>query len=264
MRLRSPHPAVSAAALACAALLTAAMVVPQREARGEAKPFCSLIPAWDSRGEGPYVLGTAKADTVAVSRPARPLHEEPGLRLDPTWVPYGQVVEVARVGGPGADSLERVFARRGSRRVVVVPWAHTSSCETSPWNHASARFAPVGREALWTAELRPEEGWTDGMPTFDAWVARFQPYPYGPGLTRGTYGAPRAEWLSAAEYFELYGTLPVWRRGETLRRTPELRKWREDHPELATRHPASTIYRNLLEQERSRPEEAAAPDSAAP
>jgi hypothetical protein len=241
MRLRSPHPAVSAAALACATLLTAAIVVPPREARGEAAAFCSIVLPWDSRGAGPFFLGKGTADSMPVRMPEAEVsgdagHAGPGGRR----APYGQVVEVVRTGGELADSLERVFARRGSRRVVVVPWDHDDTCAASFWMR-SVLFAPRSA-GVFTTALRPDTAWTDGVPTFDAWQASHGPWPHGYQRT----GRPEGEWLTAEEFFDFYAALPVYRPGpKEPEMTPQMERWRAEHPELAERHPAAEAIREL-------------------
>jgi hypothetical protein len=229
--------------LATGAVLVAAGALDRpRSAEAAAPAFCSLVASWDARGEGPYFLGRATGDTVPVTLPETP-GDESHQHLSPAR-PHGQVVEVGEVRGALADSLERVFARRGARRAVLVPWGTRADCRRTYW-YGSARFATPGPEGMYDPKLRPAEQWADGIPTFDVFHPWLVPYPQGEGLERGSGGEPRERWLTARQYFDFHRTLPVWRQGARLALTPEMRRWRAAHPKLARRFPASASFEYL-------------------
>jgi hypothetical protein len=230
------------AAAAAVALGTLAAAPAPSHAAGEAA-FCSR--AWrpaDRSPTDPHFLGVATADTVDAG-PRADSTAPPRTWVQEGRVVRGQVVEVRRAGGAGADALERVLAARGSRRVVVVAWGFGAGCEPMSWQGPAA-FAPVGETGMFSADLRPRAEWVGGMPTFDAWDAEAQPYPGAPLLKRVGEGRPGAM-LTAEEFFGFYAALPVRARGARPAMTPELARWRAAHPELATRFPADAVLRML-------------------
>lgn len=184
----------------------------------------------------PHFLGVSTADTVETGPPAD------SSRPQWTWVEpgrpvRGQVVEVVRVGGAGSEALERVFAERGSRRVVVVPWSTGNNCAPASWGD-SAAFMDVGALAMFVADLRPRAEWADGMPTFDIWNTLVHPYPRTARLRRHIAAHP-VKWMSAKDYFEFYSLLPPRVGRDPLGVPPELARWQASHKAFASGYPAS-------------------------
>jgi hypothetical protein len=139
----------------------------------------------------------------------------------------------------------RVFERTGSTRVVIVPWDYGPDCRPTYWATGAA-WVRVGEPGAYTVSLRPDSLWVDGVPTFDAFMAAWEPYPLGSFLQRG-YGSTDAlrtsPSLTAAEYFAMLRALPDW---DMMTASPDdawamVLRWQEAHPDLAAKYPASRI-----------------------
>jgi hypothetical protein len=167
------------------------------------------------------------------------------------WTPsrprevYGQVVSIRRLGGADSAQIENAFARRGSRKAVVVPWDYDPACAPAFWG-ASARWIPLDTIAFYLVLPRATSGWIGGLPVFDAWEASHAVYPLGRYYREGyLFGdpPPRQEWLPPDDYFDLYQHLPLM--GTDSSHVDEalatLDGWRRSHPDAATRYPVPLI-----------------------
>lgn len=215
--------------------------------------MCSLVPFAAGRDSSTtFFVGTPRPDTVlagpgVVRFELRPGHWGKGKAR----IIYGQVVHVGRLGGAGAAAIERAFARRGSREVVVVPWDYDPGCETVPWGR-SARWVTAPTPGFYTVRLRTQPAWAGDRPTFDAFAADFEPYPHGPYFARGYARAEdgtdpirAGALLTPVEYFDLYAALPdqVQRTHTPAAALASVRAWERAHPDLVSRFPANQILR---------------------
>jgi hypothetical protein len=172
----------------------------------------------------------------------------PSLRWNTSTV-YGQVFELVRVDGKRGAAL-----LRGHRRVVLIWWRDDAGCNLAPPNPAVrpdagdlfmlARLRALGarHESSWeaqVADLRREDGWIRGMPTFDvsrgAWT-------YSPSERRPINLPPTVQGvLTIEEYRDFFSHLQVaastheemkasWRR---------LLNWAEADPRRWTLYPAN-------------------------
>lgn len=226
--LARPSRAVSAAALAalsCLAAFGAALPVqavgpgPGRTVgRSCAEPFQGL-----RSPEVTYLVASPLADTV----------RDPAAAASG----YGQIAEVSRVGGAGADVLRPELDAKP--RIVLVPWGFDDHCRpiawTGPW-----RWATTGSVGFYRGRLRSTDAWIDGHPTFDVEHAVWEGFPESPWEHPLGAGRPR---LSATELFELYELLPT---PETLATRPygavsALVEWRRDAGDALERYPARTL-----------------------
>ena len=99
---------------------------------------------------------------------------------------------------------------------------------------------------MFTLRLRPEEDWSAGMPTFDAFMADLEPYPHALFFRRGYRGTDALQTqpsLTPEEFFELYHGLPDRDliRSDPAAAETQLEQWIEEHPHLAQKYPAPRI-----------------------
>lgn len=173
-----------------------------------AERVCSLAPHFGVRGDSvTLILGRPLPDTVEAGAGGLEYRLEPGHsggRAVERAI-FGQVVEVRRIAGPGADAIA-ARPEGGRPRVVLVPWDYAADCSRALWAR-SWRWAEPYLEGLFTVRLRPREHWAGGLPTYDIGAPEFQPYPWGRALGyrigRGLDG-----FLTAEKLFEVYMTLP--------------------------------------------------------
>lgn len=187
------------------------------------QPFGGLRPA-----EVTYLLASAREDTVP----------DDGGR--PSG--FGQLADVVRVSGAGAD-LVRTVTDDGP--VVLVPWGFDEVCRPIDWT-GSWRWATIDAEGFYRGQLRPAENWIDGRPTFDVHAAVWEGFPESPWKHPLSDGR---QLLSAAELFDLYDRLPT---AESIGMRPygavsNLVAWRRDAGDLADRYPARTLVAEAFE-----------------
>lgn len=159
-----------------------------------------------------YLVGTATTDTVSAGPgTVEPVGSPGHVGTGEARPIYGQVIQVDRLGGGDSAAVASALGERGDRSAVVVPWDYDPACRPTFWS-GSARWVPVGRPGFYQSlRLRPREEWAGGVPTFDALLAAFEPYPLSDHFQRGRRGAearPTAPTLSATEYFDFYRSLP--------------------------------------------------------
>jgi hypothetical protein len=212
---------------------------------------CTIAPggAFPST-ESTYLLGTATPDTLLSGQgPVTPtgLRGQQGSGRAPSV--YGQVIRLERFGGADSATVARALDGADDPRIVVVPWAYDASCAVTTWN-GSTRWVPLEERGLFrTPRLRDEEGWAEGLPTFDIYFARFEPYPlasYHREVPRDPRGPRRGPLLTVDEHVHLLQTFP---RREVVQHDPEegavaLTRWEAEHPDLATKYPAADALRS--------------------
>lgn len=216
------------------------------------RALCSLDPTQTARGTTiTYFVGTAVAETVLAGAGAvRPTGAGGHWGSGRPRAIYGQVILVDTLGGAESVRVRAALAERGDRAVVVVPWDYDPGCEPTYWS-TSARWVEPGLEGFYTVQLRAESLWASGRPTFDAFMADFEPYPHGafyPAGYRGTDALRSRSSLTAREMFSLYTVLPVYTGGASPDSAAlgPLRAWEAAHPELARKYPADIALRWLL------------------
>ena len=142
------------------AILGAALLLLPRPAAA-----CSMFAEWWSPFAGPGhvgFVGTATPDTMRAGR---------GGYWYRSWLPFGgrsihgQVVRVERLS-PSADPALAEAVRRSGGRIVVVPWAYSTTCRRMRWERSARWLAPDTR-GLFGASLRDRAHWADGVPTVD-------------------------------------------------------------------------------------------------
>jgi len=227
MGMRRPVAALSLAAL---------LLVPRAAAA------CAMIPFPTSPFRPPgvvYFVGAATPDTMRAG-PGRTWHggwlDRLGLTPRDRAI-HGQVVRVRRLS-PTADPALVAAVRRSGGRVVLVPWANSTTCARMRWNR-SARWLPDTARGLFTAQLRDRRHWAGGIPTFDL-SPHGEPYDGSPVWSMERVGQ---EWLTPNELLDL---LALGTTHRDVRRDPDaavapLRRWATAHPTLARREPARSI-----------------------
>ena len=150
---------------------------------------------------------------------------------------HGQVVRVRRLP-PSAEPALVAAVRGSGGRVVLVPWANSTTCARMRWDR-SARWLPDTAQGLFTARLRDRRHWAGGLPTFDLspWG---EPYDGSPVWSMASV---RDRWLTPDELLDLLALGTTYRDVE---RDPDaavapLRRWAAANPVLATREPAKSI-----------------------
>ena len=188
-----------------------------------------------------YVLARATRDTVVVSEPPE-IRKRAGTVFAQHAV-GGQLVELQRVEGPGAELVRRTVAVRRDPEVVMVPWQYGADCRPWYWG-GTARWITPGTSGVLMVSLRPESLWTAGRPTFDSWMAVIRTYADGPAI-RGPSTRPNPEAppnMSAAEFFELLMALPTDADSNNPVARTRLRDWMRAHPTAQNRYPASSLW----------------------
>ena len=202
---------------------------------------CTLrLPYFTRSDTEAVLLGSALGDTLhAGAGEVAPRHES-----HPGWVRarpiFGQLIEIARHAGADSAVLARAFARNRSNHVVVVPWAFDPACEPTPWEESAAWVSP-GELGVFTVRLRRQSHWANGVPTFDALRAQFEPYPSAYLLLTRADSLLRSEAITAPEYFDSLRAIPAYKdvRGEPAPAT--IAGWRTRQRELASRYPATRV-----------------------
>lgn len=192
-------------------------------------------------------VGTATPDTMRAGR---------GRYWYGSWLPFGgrsihgQVVRVERLS-PSADPALAEAVRRSGGRIVVVPWAYSTTCQRMRWE-GSARWLAPDTRGLFGAWLRDRAHWADGVPTVDLRPGNPAyhgiPYTGEPGQARALVRP--APWLAPEELLGLLAVRPTY---EDVSSEPDaavapLRRWAAANPTLATHEPAKSI---LASAERS-------------
>ena len=225
-----------------------ALLVVLSDARPRPSTRCSLSGTPAARmSSGTYFVGVAILDTVHAGAGTTPLrtHRGPVGRARPPRLIYGQVVRVGKLGGAGANRVERAFRRRRNREVLVVPWGYDGGCETVVWEQ-SARWVPPGPPGFYMLQLRPESLWVSGRPVLDAFVANQEPYPLGRMFRlryRATSAAESDSMLTPAEYFRFYAGLPteLQLQHDPAAASAQLTRLEQQYPTLARKYPARDI-----------------------
>lgn len=158
---------------------------------------------------------------------------------------FGQRILVSRLAGAESETLRAIFTARHDSSVVVVPWDYDPGCAPALWGRSFIWTTPdsVG---VFTVQLRSREQWSAGIPTFDAFMADIEPYPFGLFYQegyRGTDAVAKGNGLSVLEFFDFYLALPAFRRygPDSLQYHKVVCDWARDHPEQARRFPASRV-----------------------
>jgi hypothetical protein len=195
-------------------------------------------------------VGVALPDTL----PAGPGR----VRPSPTgghWGPgrersiYGQVISVDTLAGVRTDEIQQVFAQRGARQILIVPWDYDAGCEPTYWN-GTARWVTSDLQGFYTVTPRPRRDWVQDLPTFDAFAADLEPYPHGAFFRagyRGTEALKTSPSLDAREFFDLYAALPTWKEEERRDSSAfeRVSEWVHRNPSLAAKYPADRILAYL-------------------
>lgn len=179
-------------------------------------------------------IGTAKSDTVQAGPGDVQYVVEPG-HFGPARnrVVYGQRVSVERVA-----EYARAMLPSGVREVVLIPWDYDAACRPTPWARSAKWMEPEVR-GVYTATLRAESHWINGMPTLDVFSPEFVPYlPSKPHRLDGEAPA-----LSIEELLDVASRVPD---PEEMNRDPEsasgpFLEWAKAHPELSKRSPAAGL-----------------------
>lgn len=171
-----------------------------------------------------YVLATARADTVS------------DVAAGGTSA-FGQLADVARVAGTGAERVSAATGEDGS--IVLVPWGFDEGCRPIGWT-GSWSWATPDVEGFYRGRLRAPDGWIGGRPTFDVHAAVWEGFPDSPWRHPTSNGR---ELLTAPELFDLYDRLPT---AEAITTRPygavsDLVTWRREAGDLAERYPARTL-----------------------
>jgi hypothetical protein len=232
-----------------ATLLTMLTVIAAADAGDAAR--CSVVPFAGGREPGAaLLLGTASPDTVAAGAGEVTTGGDGGHAGRVGSGPiFGQLIEVARHAGADSLVLARAFERSGSGRVVIVPWSYDAACQPIRWTRGAA-WVSLAEPGVFAVRPRPDSLWAGGVPTFDAFMATFEPYRHGDFYRRGHMGTDSLRTtrsLTPAEYFELLRVIPDW---ETLNTAPEdswdaILEWQAAHPELAARFPATRMIASI-------------------
>lgn len=183
------------------------------------EPFGGIRPA-----DVTYVLATARADTVPDA-------------TDDRASAFGQLAEIARVAGAGAEQVSAATAEDAS--IVLVPWGFDEGCRPIGWT-GSWSWATPDVDGFYRGRLRTSDGWIDGRPTFDVHAAVWEGFPVSPWRHPTSNGR---QLLTAPELFELYDRLPT---AEAVTTRPygavsDLVTWRREAGVLAERYPARTL-----------------------
>ena len=210
---------------------------------------CSIPPfAALRRAESTALLARAASDTLAAG-PGNVVFDRRThpMRSDRSQFIYGQRFTVEDLSGAYAEVLRDVFSSRGSRDIVVVPWEHDEACQPALWP-GSARWVPVGGQGAFVdLRLRPRHRWAQGIPTFDAPLGYYAPYPIAPAYRDGflaeVFGSRQT--LTPRMFLNLYLALPT---REAAEEDPEaalriIERWEATHVEESRRAPATFILR---------------------
>jgi len=232
-----------------AVLLVGSGSVIRGAAAGDSMRVCSFVPVAIGRDTtATYFIGRAGTDTI-LTGPGTVSFE---MRFGHWGRPssrsiYGRVVRVEQLGGNGRRALEAVFARRGIRDVVVVPWDYDPACQPVPWVGV-AHWVETTQPGFYRVRLRAESLWVDGRPVLDAFRADMEPYPHGVFFQRGYRGTDalrNGPALTPREYFELYAALPDW---GLMTRDPTnaailMHAWERSHLALGRSYPAAEVLK---------------------
>lgn len=191
-----------------------------------------------------YLLAVPQGRTTTVP------YAEPPRHLGPVGSPdaegaertlRGWVVRVEQAVDPGAGSFPAKISE-----AILVPWGYGADCRPLPWQKDKDWLEP-GRRSVFSAYLRPQSQWVNGLPVFDVFLAWHQPYPTGEFLQYEVRrSAPRdAPWLTADEYWSLIQALPTSSESanDPERAKEALQRWAQSHPALVGHFPASVILR---------------------
>ena len=190
-------------------------------------------------------IGVADARSGGFVEGFQPYGPMGGL-LTPSDTFWGQLVEVERIGGYGAEAILSTNRRPV---VVLVPWGYGPDCRIMRWTSGVRWWCPVGQRGLVWARLRARADWMGDLPTLDVLRAQHQPYPHGPSI-RYDRLFPRGDpssILQVDQLWALYETLPTLQelRADTVNALGRLRAWQQAHPEQARLFPATRILTDL-------------------
>lgn len=233
-------PALLTLAAILGALTITSDVRPEEAARCSVRTFPHGLAAGEAA-----LLGNALPDTVETGAgEVAPLDGD-----DEYWRGagpiHGQRIQVARHAGADSGVIARAFDRNGSSEVIIVPWSYGTMCQPVPWTQSAAWVRP-GEQGVFTVRLRPERHWSGGLPTFDAFMAAFEPYPNSRALRaglRGTDSLSTPEALTPPEYFELLSGIPDYAEiaADPDAAWASITEWRTQHPGITSRFPATRI-----------------------
>ncbi|MGE0440276.1 MAG: hypothetical protein AB7S39_07265 [Gemmatimonadales bacterium] len=192
--------------------------------------FCSLAPV-PTVQPGFAVIATPTRDTVLAGPGSVEFIVADGhIGRASSRTIYGQRVRIERTLTPGSA---------GMTEAVLVPWDMAPDCTPVPWS-ATARWAQIGRRAVFYGQLRPRDQWLDSVPTVDVFGAHLKPYPEGfrEDLSAG-------EILTVDEFAELLERLPP-ANGEERDGSAAFRRlseWLDANPGVRGREPAAGLAR---------------------
>jgi hypothetical protein len=175
---------------------------------------------------------------------------------DPVWLPVsrptGGAFFVATVSDSVAGGWRATIDAGGGASpglpngpALLIPWSYGPDCTPQPWKPGTG-WQPPRTSAFYTAHLRHRDSWRVGLPTFDVYMASREPM-WQSDEPRWPRSKPGETLLTPREFFELYAGLPTEEelnedRALVLSRAAQ---WAEEHPQLAAREPARTIWANV-------------------
>ena len=185
-----------------------------------------------------HFIGTAMGDTAftgtgSVKYVVAQGHSGPAGRR----AVFGQVVSVERIGGLASRALGQPLGR-----VVLVPWDYGADCTPTPWMRSAAWVEP-GTRGLFTGVLRDSAHWAGGVPTFDVFSTRTEPYPRGVQQESRDRGLSADSIVPIEELFQLMELFPERRLlpDSAEAATEELFAWARANPTLTRRYPIAAV-----------------------
>jgi len=184
------------------------------------------------------------------------LAARPARACDPAWLPIARPLGVAFFVATATGALigtQQVHLQlaggsatavpRGS--ILLVPWGYGPDCRPIPWE-ATRDWGLPRTAAFYTGQLRPQNQWQDGLPTFDVQMAWREPL-WQRQDPRWPHAKPGEKLLTPQEFFALYESLPteVELKGSREAVLARLSAWTAKHRALALKEPAQTILANL-------------------
>ncbi len=204
---------------------------------------CSKIPSWGHvrmHASTMFMTGAATRDTLHAGPGAVEFGVSEGHFGNSGAKPvFGQVLSVTALGRRTPSGVRRAVAASGNR-VLLVPWDYGPDCRAVQWS-GSARWLADTASGFFSAGLRDETHWVNGIPTLDVHAPQFLPYPAAVTRRGVLPRRPLAadSMLTASQLLELTDEMPT--HEDLLKRLDtaavSLRAWIASRPELATLYP---------------------------
>jgi hypothetical protein len=212
-----------------------------------APAYCSLNPLGGFGYElTTLFIASATGDSLPGGKPRRvraSMFRDDSITLNPPA--YSQVVNVERLSRKAGSDLAKAI-RRNRGRALLIPWEHGADCGPGSWTGEAIWLKP-GTRGLFGANLRPQERWVNGIPTFDVGGPYYLPYPSGKAFASHIEDGNA---LSADELMSFFDALPAlpanpvdrraYLEGENAQQAAIL-KWAKRHPELRSRPPVKRL-----------------------